>query len=277
MKKEKFLFRLLIAGLCLLMLSFAVSVSADDRESPNNRDGRGPYNGGQYRLGIHNATVYYPKNAGTVGAMVFTPPFTATQIMFAAWGPWFSSHGIICVTMDTTTVMDTVDQRINQQWKVVQRLKSNPTNRDGTTLDPNRVGVMGWSMGGGATWGNAGKHSGEVKMAISLAGHNMTAMARETKGYGITCPLLELNGATDYTILGGLGQSETVFRNAKGPTVLCVTTLGGHFNWGSPSMAGTGVAGLVLAFTKTYLNDDPSWQSQISRPISAMTFRKKNL
>ncbi len=277
MKKEKLLTRLLIAVLCLLMLSFAANSFADDREQPNNRDGRGPYSNGQYKLGTHQATVYYPKNAGAVGALVFCPPYTATQSMFAAWGPWFASHGIICVTMNTTTTMDQVDQRITQQWTVVSRLKSDPTNREGTQLDTNRVGVMGWSMGGGATWGNAGKHPNEVKMAISLAGHNMTGIARETKGYGIRCPLLELNGATDFTILGGMGQSETVFRNAGGPTVLAVTALGGHFNWGSPSMAGTGVAGLVLAFTKTYLNDDTSWKSYIKRPFGCSTYRTKNM
>lgn len=277
MKKENFLFRLLIAGLCLLILSFAVGVSAADKEQPNNRDGRGPYNDGQYKLGIHSATVYYPKNAGAVGAMVFCPPFTATQSMFAAWGPWFASHGIICVTMNTTTVMDTVDQRINQQWAVVSKLKSSPTNKDGTQLDTNRVGVMGWSMGGGASWGNSGKHPNEVKMAISLAGHNMTAMAIETKGRGIRCPLLEINGATDVTLLGGLGQSEGVFSNAQGPTVLAVKANRGHMSWGSPSSGGAGIAGLVLAFTKTYLNDDPSWKSYIQRPASCSTYRTKNM
>jgi hypothetical protein len=277
MKKQKFLTHLLIAGLCLLMLSFAVNSFADDKEQPNNRDGKGPYNSGQYKLGIHNATVYYPKNAGAVGALVFCPPFTATQVMFRGWGPWFASHGIISVLMDTTTIMDYPDSRATQQWSVVSRLKSNPTNKDGTQLDTSRVGVMGWSMGGGATWINAGTHSGQVKMAISLAGHNMTAMNRASKGYGISCPLLELNGATDVTILGGLGQSEGVFRNATGPTVLAVKAMGGHMNWGSPAQGGAGIGGLVLAFTKTYLNDDPSWASYIKRPTGCSTWRTKNL
>jgi hypothetical protein len=277
MKKENFLFRLRITGLCLLMLSFAVSVSAADQEQPNHRDGKGPYRDGSYKLGVHNATVYYPKNAGAVGALVFCPPFTIQQSGFRAWGPWFASHGIISVLMNTTTAMDFPDSRATQQWSVVTRLRNNPTNREGTQLDPNRIGVMGWSMGGGATWINSGTHSGQVKMAISLAGHNMTAMAPASKGNGIRCPLLLLNGATDVTILGGLGQSEGVYRSANGPSVLAVKANRGHMSWGSPSAPGAGMAGLVLAFTKTYLNDDDSWKSHIVRPSTLSTWKTKNM
>jgi dienelactone hydrolase len=287
MKKEKKFIGLLIAGLCLLLLSFAVGceqpayngndatgyVTAEQSETPGSYENQGPYKTDSYKLGIHSATVYYPTNAGSgLGAMVFCPPFTIQQSGFAAWGPWFASHGIISVLFNTTTTMDFPDQRANEQWAVVQRLRTDPGKVSGM-LDPDRIGVMGWSMGGGASWINAGQHSNQVKMAITLAGHNMSAIAPASKGIGITCPMLALNGATDMTILGGMGQSNTAYANAKGPKILCVTSPAGHFNWGTPRGGGREVASLVLAFTKTYLNDDARWKPFIKRPSSAVNWQ----
>lgn len=47
-----------------------------------------------------STTVYYPTSGqAPFAGIVFCPPFTATQSMFRAWGPWFASHGIVLVTM----------------------------------------------------------------------------------------------------------------------------------------------------------------------------------
>lgn len=298
MKKEKNLFRLLIAGLCIVLLSFAVGcdqqtegyndatdlIAASDcpanaicqSETPGSYSTKGPYRTATKKLGIHNATLYYPTDSGgSFGAFVYCPPFLTMSYAFQSWGPWLASHGIGCVIFDTTTIMDYPDQRSLEQKAVVDRLKSSGVSG----LDTNRIGVMGWSMGGGATWINASRFSGQLKAAISLAGHNMSAMtyAMQARGVGLSIPLLALNGGTDYTILGGMGQSETVYRNATGPKILCVTFPAGHFNWGAPNQGGTGVAALTLAFAKRYLNDDTRWTPYIKKPSSATKYQTSGI
>ncbi|QMV13854.1 RICIN domain-containing protein [Vibrio spartinae] len=268
-----------------------------DEEAPGLYDGKGPYNVRSYELpGAYvtlpaTARVYYPANAEPpYSGIVFCPPFMTKQIAFAAWGPWFASHGMVLVTMDTTTIFDQVTARDNQQWRVVKALREENTRLGSPLrgkLDTDKIGIMGWSMGGGASWINAGKHRDELKTVISLAGHNMTAWfntdiyswyspkelldAAYASGRLIKIPALIINGALDTTILGGLGQSDGVYRSISNtPKVLAVLGLAGHFAWGYPTQSGRGVAALVLAFEKTFLDGDTRWAPYIQKPSAPM-------
>lgn len=265
------------------MAATSTSFAADCPADAICRDDRpGLYsNKGQYRVGRYNlsrqetssggATVYYPENAQPpFSTMVFCPPFTGTQIMYRAWGPFFASHGIVMVTMDSRSTMDTVDQRATQQASVLNRMKSENSNSRSplyNKLDTTRMGATGWSMGGGATWINSGNYNG-LRTAMSLAGHNISAVNRSSKGGNTNIPLLNINGATDITILGGLGQTEGVYRNAKGPKVMYVVATAGHMSWGGPT-SGTKHSGeLALAFQKTFLDGDLRWAQYVKRPSS---------
>ena len=177
-----------------------------NEEAPGSYSANGPYGYRSYTLSRlqtpGGATVYYPSSAKPPFAgVVFTPPYTGTQSMFAAWGPFFASHGIVMVTMDTSTTLDTVDQRASQQKTVLDVLKKENT-RSGSPLygklSTSRIGAVGWSMGGGATWINSAEYSG-LKTAMSLAGHNLSAVDINSKGYGTKVPTLLFNGALDYT------------------------------------------------------------------------------
>ncbi len=336
MNKEKVLIRLLIAGLCLLMLGFAigceddtVTTMADDwtnwngstntsytdnsgcpagaicrnEEAPGIYSGRGPYRVATGTVVAANFnTVYYPTNApGKSSAIVFCPPYLTMAMQYsAAWGNWLASHGIICCTFDTTTIMDQVTQRDNEQWRVVQALKTS-TLLSGK-LDSSRMAVMGWSMGGGATWINASKHADQLKCAFSLAGHNATAWyntdlltmgdPRELNEIGnasgrlIGVPTLLINGAADSSILGGPAagvgpnQSLSVYNNIPNnipKAYLLSARPAGHFHWFTPTMAGNGVAELGLAFLKTYLDGDTRWKPFIQRPSTKVADYKTNI
>lgn len=256
-------------------------------EAPGSYSGNGPYGSRSYTLSRFQtpggATVYYPSNAEPpYSGLVFTPPYTGTQAMFRAWGPFFASHGIVLVTMDTTTTADTVDQRASQQKRVLDVLKQENT-RSGSPLrgklDTSRLGAVGWSMGGGATWINSAEYNG-LKTAMSLAGHNMTAIDLDSKGGNTRVPTLLFNGALDLTMLGGLGQSIGVYNAIpRGiPKVIYEVASAGHFDWGSPTAANRSVAGIALAFHKTFLDGDTRWVSYIKRPSSDVaTWRTENL
>lgn len=254
-------------------------------EAPGSYNTSGPYGYSTisslsgYTAG---ATVYYPRTAtAPFASIVFMQPYTGTQSMDAAWGPFFATHGIVYVNCDSTTTMDTVDSRATQQWNAVSALKKLNT-RTGSALkgklNTSRVGIMGWSMGGGATWINASKTG--VKTALSLAGHNATATSTLAQGRSTKVPMLLINGATDTTILGGLGQSEGVYNSIPSgiAKVLCVFSLAGHMDWTGPAPAlAPGAGKVALAFQKTFLDGDTRWVSYIKNPGSTSTWKTANL
>ena len=244
-------------------------------EAPGKYSRNGPYRVDDYNMPRGStpggATVYYPTNAEPPFAgLVFTPPLSGTQFMYRDWGPFFASHGIIMVTMDTRTSSDTVKSRTRQQASVLDALKSE-NSRSGSPLRGkiavDKIGAVGWSMGGGATWISSGEYRG-LTTAMSLAGHNLTATNRSSRGANTSCPTLIMNGAIDVTILGGLGQSSGVYRSIpRGiPKVIYELRSAGHFAWGSPTQANNYVAELALAFQKTFLEGDTRWARFIERP-----------
>ena len=254
-------------------------------EQPGSYSRNGPYRVSNYNLRgtPGGATVYYPSNAQPPFAgLVFCPPFTGVQYMYRDWGPFFASHGIVLVTMDSRTTMDSVDQRANQQQQVVDVLMAENNNRNSPLygkLDNSRIGVTGWSMGGGATWISASEKNG-LRTAMSLAGHNLTAVDVDSKGRNIRIPTLIMNGATDVTILGGLGQSIGVYNAIPNnvPKAIYETAGSGHFVWGGPTAAGSAVGELALAFQKTFLEGDTRWARYIKRPTgNVATWRSANI
>lgn len=201
--------------------------------------------------------------------------------MDAAWGPFFASHGIVYVNCDSTTTSDTVDQRATQQWSAYNALKAANTRTNHALkgkLSTARIGLMGWSMGGGATWINASKSG--VKTALSLAGHNLTATSSLAKGGSTKCPMLLINGATDTTYLGGMGQSEGVYDSIPSgiAKVLYVDSSAGHMDWSGPAPTQAPDAGkIALAFQKTFLDGDTRWVKFIAKPSGTSTWKTANL
>jgi dienelactone hydrolase len=265
------------------------SVIIRNDEAPGRYTGNGPYAYRSYQLptstSTGGATVYYPTGTNAVpsfSGIVYCPPYTGTQTMLAAWGPFFASHGIVLVTFDTNSIYDTVESRASQQRTIIDRLKSENTRSASPLngkLDTSRVGAMGWSMGGGATWINSAEYTG-LKTAMTLAGHNLSAMNINSKGYNTKCPTLIMCGELDNTYLGGLGQSSGVYTNIPAgiPKVLYEIASAGHFSWATPTMADDDVAAIALAFQKTFLDGDTRWAQYIARPITNVsTWRTANI
>lgn len=283
---------LLFLGACL-MSSNAYSQSCPSDaicrydESPGRYNGNGPYNVDDYDMPFGStpggASVYYPTNATPPYAvLVFTPPLTGSQIMYRAWGPFFASHGIVMVTMDTRTTSDSVNSRADQQADVLDAMKDE-NSRYGSPLrgkiDTSRLGAVGWSMGGGATWINSAEYNG-LKTAMSLAGHNLTSSNSNSRGRNTRVPILIMNGAQDSTILGGLGQSDGVYDNVPSgvPKVFYEVRYAGHFDWGSPTAASDEAAEIALAFQKTFLEGDTRWARFITRPtLGASEWETSNI
>ncbi|MET0342248.1 MAG: hypothetical protein ABW252_14685 [Polyangiales bacterium] len=241
-------------------------------EEPNARTpmGRGPYGFRSYSSGFARnlswggGTIYYPTNAEPpFSGVVMCPGFTALKSSIADWGPFFASHGIVLMVIDTTTVLDQVVQRAQGLKDALKSLRAE-NNRLGSPLNgkmsPNRYGLSGWSMGGGGTW-IASADMPELKTAVTLAGHNLTA-GGSLGSIGSRVPTLMMNGATDVTILGGLGQSESAYNTIPNgtPKLLYVMALDGHFSWGTPTTNGGNSGKYMLAWQKTFLEGDQRYR-----------------
>lgn len=278
-----------LSALCLLTSAFnqaqAQSCPAGAicraEEPPGNYSGDGPYDTDSYTLPLSTgrpaaATVYFPTDAAPpYSVIVFTPPYLTTQIGYAAWGSWFASHGFVIAITDSATIYDYPDARARQQQQFLDIMVAennralSPVNG---LLDTSRLGAMGWSMGGGATWITSGEYP--VKTALSLAGHNLTATNSNASGANTYVPIALFNGATDTTYLGGLGQSEGVYNSIPSgvPKFFYNVSTAGHFDWGYPTQANRYVAELALAFQKAYLDGDTRWIAYIDQPPVSVAF-----
>lgn len=236
---------------------------------PDTLDRNGPFRVERFtlRAGTDHGggTVYFPADAEPpLSGVVMCPGFTARQSSIAEWGPFFASHGIVLVTMDTRTTSDQVPQRARGLLEMLADLKAENA-RSGSPLQgklsADRFGLAGWSMGGGGTWIASAGHP-ELKSAITLAGHHATAGGARVAS-GSRVPTLMLAGARDSAILGGGNQSQDAFRAIPDstPKIMYEMASEGHFSWGTPRTNGNASGRYVMAFEKVFLEGDTRFRS----------------
>jgi dienelactone hydrolase len=153
---------------------------------------RGPFAFSSFTVsrpsGYGAGTVYYPTNAGgTVGAIAIVPGYTARQSSINWWGPRLASHGFVVITIDTNSTLDQPSSRSRQQLAALDqvatlsRTSSSPIYNK---VDTSRMGVMGWSMGGGGSLISA-ENRPSIKAAAPQAPWNSS-----TRFGAVTVPTL---------------------------------------------------------------------------------------
>ncbi|MCW8125907.1 hypothetical protein [Microbulbifer halophilus] len=93
-------------------------------------------------------------------------------------------------------------------------------------------------------------------------------------------PPLLINGTLDTTYLGGLGQSDGVYRRIPYgvPKLFYEASNAGHKVWGGPEDANRYVGQLAPAFQKTFLDGDTHWAEFLDRPpLYVATFESAHL
>jgi dienelactone hydrolase len=142
-------------------------------------------------------------------------------------------------------------------------LKSENTRSGGPLmgkLDTGRMGLMGWSMGGGGTWIDANTHP-ELKTAITLAGHIVTAPGGTGAIKTISVPTLMFAGQTDTAILGG-GMSQPIYTQIPDsvPKMLYEISGLGHDAGNNPANNSKNVGLYGLSWQKVFLEGDQRYK-----------------
>ena len=105
--------------------------------------------------GFGGGTIHYPTGTtGTMGVIAVVPGYVSYESSIEWWGPRLASHGFVVITIDTSSIYDQPNSRATQ-LNAALNYAIDQSNSSGSPIsgmiDPNRRGVIGWSMGGGGS------------------------------------------------------------------------------------------------------------------------------
>lgn len=254
----------LVTGLLLAGTGVVSQPAASADDNPYERgpdptvasieDRRGPFTVAEDSVsryavtGFGGGTIYYPTSTaeGTFGAVAVAPGYTATESSMAWLGPRLASQGFVVFTINTRTTSDQPSSRGDQLLAALDYLttRSDVTDR----IDPDRLAVMGHSMGGGGSL-EAAKDDPSLKAAIPLTPWNTDKTWPE-----VTTPTLVV-GAQDDSVASVTRHAEPFYQSLPGTTDKAYLELRGasHF---APNTDNTTIARYSISWLKRFVDDD---------------------
>jgi alpha-beta hydrolase superfamily lysophospholipase len=197
-------------------------------------------------------TIYYPTSTaeGTFGAVAIAPGYTNTQSRIAWYGPRLASQGFVVFTIDTRSTWDWPDSRGTQLLAALDYLVNTSAVR--TRIDASRLGVMGYSMGGGGSL-SAARTRPSLQAAIPLSGWH------STKNWStVSVPTLIIGGESDSTAPVS-SHSEPFYTSL--PSTLDKAYLelnnAGH---SAPTTPNVTVAKYAISWLKRFIDNDTRYE-----------------
>jgi hypothetical protein len=145
--------------------------------------------------GFNGGEIYYPTDTslGTWGALAIVPGYTALCRNEEAWmGPWLSSFGFVVICIETNSTTDFDVARGQELLAALNWLTTASPVRN--EVDPNRLAVLGHSMGGGGMI-YAVEHRPSLLAGIGLAPYSPSQnMSTDT------VPTLVIGGQNDTVV-----------------------------------------------------------------------------
>ncbi|WP_026929793.1 lipase [Glycomyces tenuis] len=199
-------------------------------------------------IGFGGGTIYYPttQSDGTFGAVAISPGYTASQSTIQWLGPRIASQGFVVITIDTNTRFDQPGQRADQLLAALDYLVEDSDIAD--RVDPDRLAVMGHSMGGGGSI-EATDDRPELQASIP-----MTPWHLDKTWTGVGTPTL-IFGAENDSIAPVSSHSEPFYGSIPSSTDKMYIELDGasHF---APNISNTTIAKYSISWLKRFVDND---------------------
>lgn len=212
--------------------------------------------------GFGGGTIYYPTSTtdGAFAALVTCPGFTNSGSSMAWFGKALASHGFVALVMNPKSNLDFPDARATQMLAALDWLTTSSSVK--TRIDATRLGVLGQSMGGGATL-KASKTRPSLKAAFATAPYHGTKVWSTN-----TVPQFLFGMQNDST--AGVSNHALKFYNslpATTPKIYAELRGAGHSTATSPN---TSIRRYAVSFMKRNLDNDTRY-SQFLCPAPTIT------
>ena len=284
-----------LSGTLLLLALLAGSISAQSGFAQDNSEGRYRPEGRTFARNTANlfddrlfeartyvtgegtaefarATIFYPLTLSfdqPNGGVVMVPGYRGTPEVYDWWGPMLASVGVITMIIETNTTEDSLEQRKNALIAGVNLLRSENERAESpirAKLDVSNIGIMGHSLGGGASLRAAEELGSQIKAVIPLTPY-CCELGQSFEGdlSGVDLPTLIVASAED-TIAPPGEHARLLYDsiNASTSKVYLEFASGDHM---LPSNTGQDLATLgtyVYAFLKTNFTDNPRYAEFIN-------------
>jgi dienelactone hydrolase len=250
-----------VAGITLVPSANAATVAFPKGPTPTNSSieaVRGPFTTAQTSVsrlaasGFGGGDIYYPTDtsAGTYGAVVIAPGYTASKSSMAWLAPRLASQGFVVFNIDTLTTSDQPDSRGRQLLAAADYLTGRSSVR--TRVDATRVAVVGHSMGGGGTL-EASRSRPSLQAAIPLTPWNLTK-----SWSGNTVPTLVV-GADGDSVASVTTHAQPFYQSLPASPGKAYLELNNatHF---APNSANTTIAKYSIAWLKLFVDNDTRYR-----------------
>lgn len=202
--------------------------------------------------GFGGGTIYYPSTTseGTFGAVAISPGYTASQSSISWLGPRLASQGFVIFTIDTNSRYDFPASRGRQLQAALDYLVEDSSVRN--RIDPDRLGVMGHSMGGGGTL-EAADANPDLQAAIPMAAWHTTK-----NWSGVEVPTLII-GAENDSVASVSSHSIPFYESLPSSLDKAYMELDGasHF---VVNTSNTTLAKYSISWLKRFIDDDTRYE-----------------
>ncbi|GAF53596.1 hypothetical protein JCM18900_12180 [Psychrobacter sp. JCM 18900] len=172
--------------------------------------------------GFAGGTIHYPTDAascGLLGGIAVVPGYVSYESSIKWWGPRLASWGFVVITINTSSIYDHPDSRAEQLSAALDHLLADETV--GHMIDQNRLGAIGWSMGGGGALRLATERS-TVQASLHKRPITIRAMARWIR--------LLYSSLVKMTVSPRIKKyTNTFYQKADGPKMKVEINNGSHF------------------------------------------------
>lgn len=219
-----------------------------------------------------SAMVFYPLTLSfdpPNGAVAFVPGYRGQPQNYEWWGPVLASVGYSVFILETNTGTDSLAQRADALTAAVEFIKSenqNPDSPVANKIDPEKIAIMGHSLGGGATLAAAAALGDEIAAAIPLALY-CCELGQSFEGdySNVSAPTLVIAAAQD-EIAPVEQHAKLVYDSIGSEKIYMEMTEGDHMLVTNSGSDKNTLGRFVVAFLKVYMDGRDNLAQHINDP-----------